>query len=202
MEANNQFKTTGPAKEQDELATLKRNSLIKTIIIVLLLIGGGIISYKYYEPKFTFNPDNLALKKPLWSPEPTTDAITNLDAYRDGMIYAKLAWHYKSKASGVVHDTTTMKAYIDSFRLFCGRHRAQPEYEWKVGYYPMVCKEPFGSDGEMKPRLSIYMIPTMVHSQSGKILDYWENANSDSYPQPSASPSAEKFIYNQGTIFP
>jgi hypothetical protein len=187
---------------QNELAAVKRISFIKTIIIALLLISIGAFAYKYYSSKFTFDVSKLAKYKPMWSPEPTDEAQTNLDAYRDNMIYAKLAWYNKSKASGIVHDTTSMKDYIGFFKSFCEKHPAQSGYEWKVGYYPMVCKGPFGEDGDIRPRLSIYMIPTMVSKTDKKILDYWENRNSSCYPQPSTSVAPEQFIYNQGTIFP
>ena len=193
--------TQKPGNVKDEFASLKRISFIKSIIIVLLLIGGGIISYKYFSPKFKLNIDKLGLVKPKWTPEETDKALINLEAYRDDLIYAKLAWYNKSKAWGIVHDTTSMKDYIAFFKTFCNNHTVKDGYKWEVGYYPMVCKEAFGNDGNIRPRLSIYMIPTMVSIKDPKdILDYMDPKNSSYYP--SQKIVSEKYIYNQGTIFP
>jgi hypothetical protein len=183
---------------QKQIAKLKKISAIKSIIILLLLISGSIISYLYFSPSFTLDTKQLTKSVP-WQPEETNKANINLDAYRKDGAFAQLSWFKKGKSCVIVHDTASMKTYIDSFfKRFSLANTAKDGYEWQVGFYPMVCKEVSTVDGNERPRISIYMIPTQVNKKDkNDVLDYWHHKNL--YP---SSKSSERFIYNQGTIFP
>jgi hypothetical protein len=194
-----------PKRKLTEIEIVKRNSAIKTGVIVLLLIASGFISYNYFRPKLTFDVNNLAPMGIPWEPRPTDSAIINLKAYRKKLAFAELSWHYKAKSGGVLHDTASMRDYLVFFKNYTVAYKPKDGYRWEVGYYPMVCKEELSGTNKIRPRLSVYMIPTMVDTLNpNKILDYWDYKDSTYYPQASnpKKPYLNAFIYNQGTIFP
>jgi hypothetical protein len=194
----------------------------------LSLLAGGIISYFLFKSSnettsgkaLRVEEDSIGFVNSL-SPRgilglvDTGVAHPNIRAHAANNGYAELHRYNSVKVKGVLHDTSDFRKYfVETFATFTKNHTPAEGYVWQVGLYPMIFKQTM--NGQDKPRLSSYFIPTMVKYENGKItdiIDYMEAIKEGSSykiyyvhnlrrTDPSVKVDEEKYIFDEGQLWP
>ncbi|HMH23268.1 MAG TPA: hypothetical protein VK563_15895 [Puia sp.] len=168
--------------------------------------------------------DQLEIRGHRWGPHPTPGANDNLDAYRKSTALLNLSlFHNGGKTKCIVHEPSTALDYDTGFFPdFIATHPVvSSNYRWVIGLYPEICREKM-RDGTIRPRVSIFMIPTMRNIDTVNhrydILDYDSIKNTPGFDiyyktdpariKPNTALAnriklyGDQFIYDLGTIFP
>jgi len=191
------------------------------VITVMLGLALGYFLGRNFPGNYA-NPhafDDLEVREHRWTSVHTKIANDELDAFRQRLAFLNLSIHPGAKSMCIVHDSTSAIDYSTKFFPdWVSTHNVKGGYKWSVGLYPEICREQVQGSTNPKPRISIFMIPTMQSTDPKTpkdIIDYFTAAKSDDslyyipkgqWPKPGEKKAQtalpDDFIYDQGTIFP
>ncbi len=184
--------------------TLTQTALIVRVgaIVIMAVCAGMLLAYLLFSRPKPKGFGDLAIKQS--GPVELGAAQTSLDAYRKPDAMENLNEYWKGKISGITHDTAKFaEMYETVFLRFARTHTPWEDCIWQLGLYPNIVYP----DGEKKPRLNIYFIPTMKDTTKQFIYDYYDVVQRQNSPYKTSINTSmwrndESYIFDQGTLFP